>query len=72
MELYSLNKLEEFGAAFDVEEYKNHLFSKIARELAMDLSLFTTDILMSMKQNNVHIPILTYFKKYLFLRYFIF
>ncbi len=62
-ELYSLNKLEKFGTVFDVEEYKTHLSSKIARELSVDHPPFTTDILMSMKRNHVHVPAATYFKK---------
>lgn len=72
-ELYSLNKLENFDTAFNVREYKKHLSSKIARELAMDHPPFTTDILTSLKRNNIYIPIATYFKKiFIFTPYYFF
>lgn len=67
-ELYSLNKLEKFDAVFNVEEYKAHLSSKIARELSADHPPFTTDILVSMKRNNVHIPIASYLKRFFIFR----
>lgn len=78
-ELYSLNKLEKFDAVFDVEEYKNHLSSKIARTLAMAHPFcamyhpsFAKNILMSMKQNNVHVPTASYLKKIIFVPYYFF
>ncbi len=72
-ELYSLNKLEKFDAVFNVEEYKRNLSSKIARELVMDHLPFTTDILASMEQNNVHVPISSYLKKiFIFTPYYFF
>lgn len=70
-ELYSLNKLEKFDAVFNVEEYKRNLSSKIARLLAMNHTPFITDILTSMKRNNIPVPIASYFKKiFIFMPYY--
>lgn len=72
-ELYSIGKLDKFRSVFDVEDYKRHFTTKLARELAIDHPPFTTDIVKSMKKNGIHIPIMVYLKKYLyFMPYYFF
>lgn len=63
-ELYTVGKLDKFSAAFpDVESYKIHFTTKLARELALDHPPYTTDIVRNMKQRNIKIPFSVYFKK---------
>lgn len=65
-ELYSINKLDNFSEVFPVEDYKKHFVFRLANELAIDHPPFTTDILNSMKENNVKVPIRAYLLKYLY------
>lgn len=62
-ELYSIQKLDKFSGIFDIEKYKKHFSSKLARELALDHPPFTTDIVKSMKKHGVPIPISVYIRK---------
>lgn len=67
-ELYSLKKLDNFGQVFDVPRYSRHFTSKLARELTIDHPPFTTDILKSMKQNGIKVPVTVWIKKYLYFK----
>lgn len=65
-ELYSVGKLDKFDKVFDIDDYKKHFTSKLARELALDNPSYSTPIIKNMKRNGIRIPIAVYLKKYLF------
>lgn len=71
-ELYSINKLDRFEKVFPVEDYKKNFIFRFAAELAIDHPPFTTDILESMKENNIKVPVQVYLLKYLFYKPFYF
>ncbi|MCM1216729.1 MAG: hypothetical protein NC331_05270 [Lachnospiraceae bacterium] len=71
-ELYAIGKLDKFGAVFDVEDYKKHFSTKLARELALDYSFYTSEIIKSMKEHGIHIPISVYLKKNLYFKMYYF
>ena len=62
-ELYAIGKLDNFSEVFPVAEYKKHLSSRFARELAVDHPPFTTEIMDELKRNGIKIPLSIYAKK---------
>ncbi len=58
-ELNAIGKLDEFKDAFPVDEYRRHFVRRLAEELAVDHKPFTTDILVSMRENHVRIPLMS-------------
>lgn len=67
-EFFAIGKLDDFKNVFDVDDYKKHFTSKLARELALDHPPFTTNILKTMKKNNIPIPLSVYLKRYLYFK----
>ncbi len=65
-ELYSVGKLDKFDKVFDIDDYKKHFTSKLARELTVDSPAYYMPIIRNMKKNGIRIPMAVYFKKYLF------
>jgi hypothetical protein len=60
MELYSINKLEQFKKTFPVDSWKKHLVWRMGMELAIDHPPFTDDIIAEMRRNGRRIPIASY------------
>lgn len=61
--LYVINKLDNFGSTFDIEDFKNNLGKRIGAVLAYDHREFN-DISLKIAQNNgINIPVSAFFYK---------
>ncbi len=59
-ELNSIGRLDDFSQIFPVESYRKHFTRRLAEEMAIDHGEFKIDILCSMREHHVRIPVMAY------------
>ena len=63
-QFYSLGKLENFKESFDIEEFMNHKAKNLGKMMALNKHTYVNDMKKTAKENNVRIPIISYFYCY--------